>query len=313
MNFLFSRLAPAALLLLAGVALPVALAPAPAAAQEIRQVINGTAVTNYDIQRRTAFLRVQQRRGNLQAQAAEEMRDQVLRAQEMRRLNIRISEQQLDESYKRFADSNKLTVKQLDGILQQSGVTKAHFREFMRVQMGWGQAVQARASAEGNRADQKALRELAKRGGTKPSATEYMLQQFIFVVPERERRSIMGRRKSEANAMRGRVSGCENSRELAKTVLDVTVRDLGRVLEPELPPDWEKQVKAASVGRATAIRETPRGVEFLVICSTRQVDDDRVAEVVFQKQQMEKGDDQGEALSKRYTEELRKRARITTR
>ncbi|HWK13835.1 MAG TPA: peptidylprolyl isomerase [Rhizobiaceae bacterium] len=313
MNFLLSRLAPAALLLLAGAAMPAVLAPAPAAAQEIRQVINGTAVTNYDIQRRVAFLRVQQRRGNLQNEAAEEMRDQVLRSQEMRRLNIRISEQQLDQSYKNFADSNKLTVKQLDGILQQSGVTKAHFREFIRVQMGWGQAIQARASAEGSRADQQALRELAKRGGTKPSATEYTLQQFIFVVPERERRSIMGRRKNEANAMRGRVSGCENTRDLAKTVLDVTVRDLGRVLEPELPPDWEKQVKAASVGRATAARETPRGVEFLVICSTRNVDDDKVAEVVFQKEQMEKGDNQGEALSKRYTEELRKRARITSR
>ncbi len=35
----------------------------------------------------------------------------------------------------------------------------------------------------------------------------------------------------------------------AKGILDVTVRDLGRIIEPQLPGEWSKDVKAAGVNR----------------------------------------------------------------
>ena len=54
-----------------------------------------------------------------------------------------------------------------------------------------------------------------------------MLQQVIFVVPAEERGNI-GKRKREAEAMRARFTGCERTREFAKGLIDVTVRDLGR-------------------------------------------------------------------------------------
>ena len=44
----------------------------------------------------------------------------------------------------RFAKPNKLPIKQLDAIMEQSGVTKAHFKEFIRSQIAWNQALSAR-------------------------------------------------------------------------------------------------------------------------------------------------------------------------
>lgn len=311
MNNIRNRLGMAALLILAAAA-PMTMVQ-PAAAQEIRQVVNGSVVTSSDVQRRQAFLRLQQQGAGAQA-AQNQMVEQVLRAQEMERLRIRIGDQQINEAYERFASSNSLTTNQLDQILSESGVTRDHFREFMRVQMGWGQALQARAAAErGSAGNESAIRDLARQGGTKPSTTEYILQQFIFVVPQRERGSIMSRRRGEAQAMRQRVSGCDASRDLARSVLDVTVRDLGRVLEPELPPDWESQVKAVNPGQPTAIRDTDRGVEFLVICSARQVNDDRAAALVLESREAQQGGDPAEALNEKYMAELRERAQISAR
>ena len=43
--------------------------------------------------------------------------------------------------------------------------------------------------------------------------------------------------------MRARFAGCQSTREFAKGLIDVTVRDLGRKLAPELPPDWAEQIK----------------------------------------------------------------------
>jgi peptidyl-prolyl cis-trans isomerase SurA len=112
--------------------------------------------------------------------------------------------------------------------------------------------------------------------------------------------------------MRARFNGCNNTREFAKGLLDVTVKDLGRKLAPELPPDWAEQIKNTKVGSATGVRETSMGIEFIGICSSREVSDDRVAKLTFQTEGAE-GDKSGEELSKKYTAELREKAQIVKR
>jgi peptidyl-prolyl cis-trans isomerase SurA len=152
---------------------------------------------------------------------------------------------------------------------------------------------------------------MLKKGGEKPSATEYTLQQVIFVVPKSERGAILGKRKREAEALRTRFTNCDTTRSITKGLIDVTVRDLGRVLAPELPPDWADPIKSTKSGQATKVRVTDRGVEFIAICSERQVSDDRVAELAFQTG--ENQDKKVEELSKRYTKELRDKAVIVER
>jgi len=290
--------------------LPLAVPHAAAQASEIRYIVNKEAITSYDIQRRAAFLRLQNKRGNLQQMAAEEMIDQTVRNAEARRLNIRISDDQVAAAYERFARSNNMSPTQMDQVLNQAGVTKAHFREFIRAQMSWGQILQRRNRSTGGMSEQDVVRRMLEQGGEKPRATEYMLQQVIFVVPAAERSAKLGTRKREAEALRQRFRSCDTTREFAKGLIDVTVRDLGRVIEQELPPDWEKQVKATSAGGATTVRETERGVEFIGVCSTREVSDDRVAQMVFGAEQ-ESGDN--EDLSKKLTGELRAKAQIVQR
>ncbi len=289
-----------------------ALTAPPAFASTIKYIVNNVPITTGDIQHRAAFLKLQRRKGD----AAQEMIDQTLRLAEAARLGIRISDSQVDEAYARFASGNKMQLKQLDGIMAQSGVTKEHFKEFIRAQMAWNQAVGARYRAEqggSGVSEQDAVRRMLERGGNKPTATEYMLQQVIFVVPAAERGALMGKRKREAEAMRARFSGCNTTREFAKGLLDVTVRDLGRVLAPQLPSEWADQIKKTKVGAATGVRETERGVEFIGVCSAREVSDDKVAQMMFQNEGDGGKGDKGDALAAKYLEELKKKARIVQR
>jgi peptidyl-prolyl cis-trans isomerase SurA len=314
MNRILLSVGLAVLVALTSVALPGFLKQA--VASEIRYVVNGVPITSYDIQRRAAFLKLQRRKGDINKMAADEMINQTLHNQEARRLNVRISDQAVDEAYVRFVKSNKLTPAQMDQILNQAGVTPAHFKAFIGSQMAWSQAMSARERSGngtgGKLTERDMVRKMLEKGGGKPTATEYMLQQVIFVVPESERAAILGKRKREAEAMRGRFTGCAEAKQFAKGLLDVTVRDLGRVLALELPPDWADAVKATKVGGATPVRETPRGVEFIGVCSTREVSDDKVAKLVFQNEGNTVKSEDSDALSKKYTEELRARATITT-
>lgn len=287
----------------------VALLPAPAAASEIKVIVNNIPITTYDIQRRAAFLKLQRRGGNLNTLAEDAMIDQTLQVSEARRLGFTVTDEQVDTAYSNFAKTNKMQVKQLDGIMNQSGVTKAHFKEFIRAQMLWNQALSRRNRSGSTMTEQDVVRRMLQQGGAKPSATEYMLQQVIFVVPASER-SRMAARKKEADALRARFNGCASTREFAKGLIDVTVKDLGRKLAPELPADWAEQIKKTKVGGTTPARETAVGVEFIGICSSREVSDDRVAKLTFQAEGLESGAKGADDLSKKYTEELREKAKI---
>ncbi len=283
----------------------------PAEASQIKYVVNGMPVTSYDIERRKAFLRLQRKRGNLTQKATDEMIDQALRMAEMKRLKINISDEQVNAAFANFAKGNRMSTKQMSGILNQTGITTKHFKEFVRAQLGWNQALGARYRATGQLSEQDAVQRMLQQGGEKPTATEYFLQQVIFVVPQNQRKSLMGKRRKEANALRQRFKECKSTKEFAKGLLDVTVRDLGRVLGPELPPEWADYIKKTSAGSATPVRETQRGVEFIGVCSTREVSDDRVAQMVFSNEGTisEKANE----LSDKYMKELKEKARIQKR
>ncbi|TPL80298.1 peptidylprolyl isomerase [Mesorhizobium sp. B2-3-12] len=296
-------------LLVAATSVSMTVMTPPAFASEIKYVVNDIPVTSGDIAHRAAFLKLQRKKGD----AAQEMIDQTLRLAEAKRLGIRISDAQVEAAYQRFATNNKMQLGQLDGVMEKSGVGKDHFKEFIRAQMAWNQALSARyRSGEGGSVtEQDAVRRMLDKGGAKPSAMEYMLQQVIFVVPAAERSATLAKRKREADAMRARFNGCNTTREFAKGLIDVTVRDLGRVLAPQLPPDWAEQIKATKVGGATVTRETERGVEFIGICSSREVSDDKTAQMVFQSEGS--SDKAADDLSKKYVDELKAKARIVKR
>jgi peptidyl-prolyl cis-trans isomerase SurA len=286
--------------------------PAPQAmASEIKVVVNSQAVTSYDIARRKAFLGLQRRKGNLTKIATDELIDEALKREAVQRAGFRIPDSQVNAAFANFAKTNNMSAGQLTQILNQAGVTANHFKEFIRLQIGWGQTVAAGSrSGSGLMSEQDVVAKMLERGGAKPTSTEYTLQQVIFVVPQARRNSEISRRRKEANNMRGRINGCEGTLDLAKQLRDVTVRDLGRVLELRLPENWKKDVTGLNAGQTTRVKDTENGVEFIVVCKARAVSDDRVAQLEFSTEALEGGgDDRGADI----LDQLRKNARIERR
>ncbi|WP_455482410.1 SurA N-terminal domain-containing protein [Bartonella sp. B35(2025)] len=279
---------------------------------EIVVTVNGSPITNYDIQRRIAFLKLQQKQGNLSAQAKNELIDEVLKNIEVKRRDIGVSDDEIDRAFENFATQNHMTIDQLNQILIQNDITVQHFKDYIRGQIGWGRLVNARYQAEtGIISEQEAVRRILKNGGVKPSTNEYTLQQIIFVIPEYRRSEILRKRQKEANNFRTNFQGCVNTQKQAKGILDVTVRNLGKFLEPQLPKGWEQAIHATPAGKMTQIRETSNGIEALAVCKIKRVSDDRVAQLIFSIQDnKQKSPQELENLSEKYLKELRRAAYI---
>jgi peptidyl-prolyl cis-trans isomerase SurA len=275
----------------------------------VKIVVNKTPITSDDIARRVAFLKLQRQSGNLNEKAREQLIEEALKREEIARVKASVSTADVDAAFGRFAASNKLTKDQLTKVLTQAGVGADHFKSFIAVQMSWPRLVNARYGGKNRMSTQDFITRLKERG-QKPVTSEYFLQQIIFVVPE-SKKSIVGKRKSEAEASRKRYPGCEQAKTFAATMLDVSIKDLGRILEPELPTEWKDLVTKTPEGGTTATRVTEKGVEYLAVCKKQQVSDDYAAEVVFRAEDLIKAEKGENPNEKKYLDELRSKAQIT--
>jgi peptidyl-prolyl cis-trans isomerase SurA len=308
------RRALLALTLTVGVVAGLATEPA-SAASEIKVIVNKEPVTTFAIRQRAAFLKLRRVKGDLTKAATDELIDEALKKQETRRRNINVPDSAVEQSFQKFAADNKLTAAQLNQIFGQVGFSEKAFKEYIRVQMGWGQAVQSNVRSGGGSGgrvtEQEAVQRMLAQGGTKPSTTEYTLQQVIFVIPEAKRGAMKADRLREANAMRARFASCPANYEFAKGLRDVTVRELGRVPQPALPDRWKDGIIKAGTSGTTPAQETERGVEYIAVCSARTVSDDKIAAMVFQTQDLEKlGSSEPDA---KLLKELRDKASIIRR
>ncbi|MBO9193707.1 MULTISPECIES: peptidylprolyl isomerase [unclassified Rhizobium] len=311
-NTVRTMIAGLAFATVAGLALPKA--NMAYAASEVRVVVNGTALTSGDVAKRQAFLRLQHQKADAKA-AEDQLIEQTLKEQEISRVRMSVSKDDVDASFARFATGNKLTTAQMTQILNQAGVGVDHFKAFIAVQMSWPRLVNARYGNSNKMSNADLVARMMENNKQKPETTEYILQQMIFVVPA-SKKGIVGKRKSEAEASRSKYPGCEQAKVFAATMRDVSVRDLGRMLAPELPPEWKPLVEQAK-GNTTATRVTEKGVEYLAICSQRQVSDDQAAEMVFREEDLNKAKDKNappeNANATKYLDELRKKAQIVRR
>jgi peptidyl-prolyl cis-trans isomerase SurA len=311
-NTVRTMIAGLAFATVAGLALPKA--NMAYAASEVRVVVNGTALTSGDVAKRQAFLRLQHQKADAKS-AEDQLIEQTLKQQEISRVRMSVSKDDVDASFARFATGNKLTTAQMTQILSQAGVGVDHFKAFIAVQMSWPRLVNARYGNSNKMSNADLVARMMENNKQKPETTEYILQQMIFVVPA-SKKGIVGKRKSEAEASRSKYPGCEQAKVFAATMRDVSVRDLGRMLAPELPPEWKPLVEQAK-GNTTATRVTEKGVEYLAICSQRQVSDDQAAEMVFREEDLNKAKGKNappeNANATKYLEELRSKAQIIRR
>jgi len=280
------------------------------AASEVVAVVNKTPITSSDVARRAAFLRLQRQKSDTKT-ARDQLVEEALKREEIARVKMSVSTDDVEKAFARFAASNKLSPEQLTKILGQAGVGAEHFKEYIAVQMSWPRLVNARYGSRGRMSSQELVTRMMENK-QKPVTTEYFLQQVIFVVPDSKRNAILGKRKAEAESARGKFPGCEQSKQFAATMLDVSVRDLGRVLAPELPEEWKPLIEKTS-GTTTGTLVTQRGVEFLAICNQRQVSDDFAAEVVFRAEDLGKQKNGENPNEEKYLADLRSKAQIDLR
>jgi peptidyl-prolyl cis-trans isomerase SurA len=301
--------------ILLATALSVSAATVPLVAEadssiKVKVIVNDQVITTFDIAQRLRLMTLAREKGG-EKEAIEQLINETLELSDAKRRGFNIPEAQVERAYSSIAQGMKVSADQLSKMLLQAGVQPETLKRRIRVQMTWGQLVQARQRATNTvKATDVTAKLLAESKAQQVMLTEYRLQQIIFVVPDKSSPAYVAQRRKEAEAFRLRFAGCDKSLDLAKGLKDVVVKDLGRRTAGDLGGKQGDDIKATPVGKATPSAQTSLGIEIIGVCSSREIKSDAEARAeVESKLSME----QSKTVGEEYLKELKKSAVIQMR
>ncbi|SIN98118.1 peptidylprolyl isomerase [Vannielia litorea] len=133
-------------------------------------VVNGKAVTNFEVQQRIIMLKLFRTPGDLEKEALDGLVDDRLRFIAADQLGLEVTEEQIQEGEAEFASRANLTREEFLQALAGAGVARESFRDFVAAGLLWRQVVGQRfaelARAQVTENDiQHAISATSRRGG----------------------------------------------------------------------------------------------------------------------------------------------------
>ena len=264
--------------------------------------VNGVPISDVQVAQRLKLFQLEGRSGGKAAQ--DELIDEVLMIQEAKRLNIEISEAQVDEAMQNVARNIKVSMDNLRKILTQNGVNEGTLRDRLKAALAWNQvtqmAIMPRIQVSDVELEQQAAAKLDES-----MSYDYILKEVIFVMPQGSG-SASGR-TAEANQYRKNFQGCESAVQLSMSYTDAAVIDVGRRHATQMPEPIAKELAGLNVGGLTKPRVVETGVSMLAVCAKSVAQD-----TTFIKSNLraEAGNAQLQGEIAKYLQELRDKAKI---
>ncbi|HHY50103.1 MAG TPA: hypothetical protein GYA10_10190, partial [Alphaproteobacteria bacterium] len=241
---------------------------------------------------------------SMRKSALEELIDEALMVQEAKRLNIEISDKQVDDAFLSVARNIKVSPDKLRQILAQNGVSESTLRDRLRAALAWNQ-VTSLAIVPRVQISDVALEEQAAAKLSPDMEYDYILKEVLFVLPGGKGNA--SKRTAEANQYRKNFQGCDSAVQLSLSYTDAAVIDIGRRHATQMPEAIAKELAKLNVGGLTKPRVVENGVSMLAVCAKSVAED-----TTFVKSNLraEQGNAALKGEQEAYLKELRGRAKI---
>ncbi|WP_375451652.1 SurA N-terminal domain-containing protein [uncultured Devosia sp.] len=230
--------------------------------------VNGTPITDIQVSQRVKLFAMEGNRTG-QRGARDQLVDEAIMMSEAKRLNITVSNAQIDSALQDVARNVGLSQDKLISMLQQSGVGMDTLRDRLRAAIAWAavtdQAVAPNVQISDAELDQQAESRIADY-----QKFDYILKEVLFLAPGGQG---AGGRTSQANRYRSAFAGCDSAVELSLGYTDAAVLDVGRRNATQLPEAVAKELAGLNVGGISKPRVTDSGVSMLAICQKTQAED----------------------------------------
>lgn len=279
-------------------------------AQSVAAMVNGDAITNFDIDQRVKLTLLTTRKAISRQEALEELINDKLKVKEGKKYGLDMSSSDIDGAYGNMASRMRLNPEQLNKTLEGHGIRPETLKSRIKADMTWGNLVRGRFQSS-FLVPEKDLAGIEASGNkSEGESFEYLVRPIVLIVPRGSAPAAIEARRKEAELLRSRIQSCDEAQELFRSMRDAAIRDQLTKTSADLPPNLRELLDKMPVGKLTPPEVTKQGVEMVALCSRKPTKADTPAK----REAREKIYNQKyEVKSKSYLEEVRKGAMIEIR
>lgn len=182
-------------------ALALLMTPVAASAQSLFSTaitVNDTIITNYELDQRVRFLTLLRAPGDLAVEARQALIDDRLRLSATRAAGINPTPEEVQDGMEEFAARANLTAEQFIQAIEQAGVARETYRDFIQAGLAWRTYVQGRFGPRSQVTEAEVDRTLAQ-SATSRASVRVLLSEIIVPAqgPDAERNQALIQRLSE--------------------------------------------------------------------------------------------------------------------
>lgn len=283
----------------------------PLQAQSIAVMVNGEAITNFDIEQRTKLTMLSTQKTPTRQDVINELINEKVKIKEGKKYGVDPGSTEVDGAFASMSSRMRITSDQLVQSLAAKGIRPDTLKGRLKADMVWNAIVRGRFKQSLQVGDKEVDTAVQAEGGdSNTEAFEYQLRPLVLIVPRGAEPALMEARRKEADAVRERIQTCEEAGSIFRSMQNSTIRDIVTKTSADIPPSLRELLDKTPVGHLTPPEITRQGVEMVALCSRKptKVDTPKKREV---RDKMFAA--RFETKSKAYLQEIRNAAMIEYR
>jgi peptidyl-prolyl cis-trans isomerase SurA len=267
-------------LLVAAAGVPALLvvgAPLPGLAQDesvlrIAAVVNEDVISAYDLNQRVKMVMVTGRvpdtpenRRRLTDQVLHNMIDEQLQLQEAKRLNIRISKQDVDKLLVRLNAQNNLPPGTLESVLRRAGVDTGALRAKVRADAAWNKIVSEHLAQQVIISDDEVDEEMKRLKAVQNLPRHHVAEIFLPVDNPDNEKQVHDVAEKLLQQIRDGANFSALAREFSQSASAAVGGDLGWVTKGQLDPQLDRVIDGMHKGEVAGPVHTLAGFHILLL------------------------------------------------
>lgn len=240
-------------------------------------IVNGDIITGTDIDHRLALIVLanggkvaDEERERLRLQVLRNLIDENLQIQEAKSQDIKISRDEVEQSYARVARNFKRAPDDMSAYLRQQGSSDRSIKRQIEGELAWSRLLRRRVEPFVNVSDDEVNAVIARLEAAKGSREFRVGEIYMAATPENANEIAANARKIIEQIKQGG-SFPAYARQFSEASTASVGGDLGWVRAPQLPDSLAAAVQELAVGQIAGPIQTPGGFSILYLADSRQV------------------------------------------
>lgn len=250
--------------------------------ETIAAIVNDDAVSSSDVAARVKLVMAssglpdqEEIRERLTPQILNVLIEEQLKLQEAARLDLHVSEAEIEEGFAAIAEQNKFTKEQFAALLAKEGIEPATLRDQVRAQLAWNKVIQAQLQPQITITDRE-IDAVMSRLRAALGKTEYRVSEILLPVnePGQQADALNLAQRLIRQLVEGNVPFQRLASQFSQSPGATRGGDMGWVQEGQLPEELDAALANMNEGELSQPVRSLSGYHILYLHKKRAISED---------------------------------------